>query len=185
MAKFNERKPVPNLDIYDFEGQFESAFSECIAAQNLRDAAKQQDDKILESPFFQVQFSSINQEQRSYMVPGTVDPSVIDPVTKNPLNIPWAYPNLFSGTMDASVITNRKRAEQKLEATHNKMRGLLRWVLQNHDIELSARMKYLQIVQLIQKGSRVSFDPKLDWDMTTISSAIVFTILPTAFPTPD
>lgn len=185
MAKFNEPRPVPNLDIYDFEGQFESGYSSALEAHDLRKAAKQGDDEKLQTPFIKVQFASIAQHQRSYMVPNTVDPSVIEPSTGKPTGIPWAYPNVFQGSMEVSVVTNRNRADQKIEATHAKMRGLVRWISFKHDTELSERMKYLQVIQMLQKGSRVSVDPQINFDVTTITLDVVFTILPTAFPTPS
>lgn len=184
MAKFNEPRPVPNLEIYDFEGDFERGFSAACEAHNLKPALKQQDTAKVNTPLIRVQFASIVQKQRSYQVPGTQDPSVIETSTGMPLNIPWAYPNVFEGLMEVSVLTNRNRADQVLEETHSKMRGLIRWISFKHDTELSARMKYLQVVQMLQGGSRVSSDDKTNFDLTTLSFHVVFTLLPSAFPTP-
>lgn len=175
MAIATDPRPRPNLDIYDFEGQFEDAFAAAFVAHNVTKPATQQDDSLLITPRVECQFVSGQQEQRSYIVQTTNEGNANPPK-------PWTYQNVWIGVLKAAIVTNRKRDNGK--AGHRRIRNLLRWLMQDHIIEITNRMKYLTVVQTLENGGQYEFNQNGDHDISSISWAVKFNIKPSAFPTP-
>lgn len=176
MAKATDPRPIPNLEIYDFEGQFEEAFRAAFVYHNMVQPATQQDSAKLATPRIECQFVSGTQEQRSYLVPGTNEGNVTP--TK-----PWAYQNVWLGSLKAAVVTNRLKDIGK--AGHRNIRNLLRWLMQDHINEITARMKYLTVIQTLETGGQYEFNQTGEFDISSITFAVKFNIRPSAFPTPS
>lgn len=173
MALATDPRPQPNLEIYDFESQFEDAFQQAFAAHNLDISEVQQSTEVLKTPRTECQFTAGQQSQRSYIVPGTGNPPAV-PV--------WAYPNVWAGSLRVKIITNRKKQGRK---GHRKLRGLVRWMMQEHDIDLTAHMKYITVIQTLETGTSPEYAQTESEDISSITYAIHFNLKPTAFPTPS
>lgn len=166
MAKATDPRPRMNLEVLDFESAIENAFQASFAANNLDIVETQQGQFKLITPRAECQVSVGEQVQRSYFVPGTT----------------WAYPNVWEGTLVARVITNRQKQGLK---THRMIRALCRELPQIHDVELTARMKYITIIKMRGFGTRQSFSQNEGEDISEMSYSITFNLKPAAFPTPS
>lgn len=166
MALATDPRPIPNLEIYDFDGQHEDAFAAGFVAHNVIKPATTQNKDTLVTPRVECQFKSGQQQQRSYLVPGTS----------------WAYQNFWAGTMELTVITNRLRDNGK--SGHRRIRSLVRWMMQDHANELTARMKYLTVIQVLESNTSTSFEQRGELDGSQLNFAVIFNIRPSAFPTP-
>lgn len=175
MAAFNGNPPAPNPEIYDFESDFNRGFETAFVKLNYYDPAKQEDDKTLITPRVECVFKAASQEQTSYFVPGTLDPRT---------NLPWAYQHIWNGTLDLTIVTNRKK-EDPSQKTQSQLRGTIRSLVQDHATNLTAYMKYLTVIQLLETSTQRSYDQQFTADSSQISFSIRFNIKPSAFPTPD
>lgn len=167
MAKATDAQPPQNLETLDFETDFETAFQQAVVAGNKARPAASGDSGKLTTPRIECEFLSGAQEQRSYIVPGTN----------------WRYPDVWSGSLKVSIVTNRLKDDGKAE--HRRQRALVRWISQNHAVEISDRMKYLTAIQIIESGTSREFRTLNDEDISGLSFAVKFNIHPSAFPKPE
>lgn len=175
MAIFTDPAPPINLEVLDFETDFEQAFQQAVAAHNELIPAAQGDNKTLLTPRIEVEFVNGQQQLRSYVVPGTNTGNTTPPTA-------WRYPNEWTGSLKVIIKTNR--LEDGGKAYHRRLRALVRQICQRHDVEISARMKYLTAIQIIESGTSREFVANTDTDMSGITFAVQFNIHPSAFPTP-
>lgn len=170
MAKSTDERPIPNLEIYNFEGELESAYT--AAFKSLvpgPQAAPQNGTENLVTPRIECKFISGQQEQRSYIVPNT--------------NPPWTYQNMWVGTLMVKIVTNRVK-EKSARQHHNYCRGVCRWISQDHINQLTARMKFLTIIQVLESGTSPSFDQTSEEEISALAYNIKFNLRPSAFPQP-
>lgn len=176
MAIATDPRPIPNLEIYDFEGAFEDAFSAAFVAHNVTKPVLPQDKDKLITPRVECQFVSGQQEQRSHIVQNSNEGNATPPK-------PWTYPNVWAGSLKAAVVTNRMKDNGK--AGHRRVRNLLRWLMQDHINEITNRMKYLTVIQTLESGGQYEFNQTGEFDISSISWAVKFNIRPSAFPVPS
>ena len=177
MASANSQQPAPNPVIYDFEGQFDDAIKAGFAVAMSSQVAGQQGQDILVTPRFESKFMSGQQEQRSYLVPGTQDPA------RN--NLPWAYQDMWKGTLYVKVVTNRLK--DKGLQQHRQDRAVLRMMMLNFTQFVNP--KYISIVQSLESSTQADIDDTQgrNWDISAIAFAVTFIIdqNKNAFPVPS
>ena len=161
----SKKRLAPDLAVYDFEGQMESALSQAVINSGMVEPVKQGDDRVVQTPRIEGKFVCGAQHQKSYIPPNT--------------SANYGYQNLYEGRFLVKVVTSRKKPDQR----HAEFRSKVRWIFQDFDNTLSPNMKYLNIVQALQASCANSFDQNNQDNITVIEFSIWFNIRPSAFPT--
>lgn len=179
MALSTAPQPLADVEIYDFEAQFDAAFA--LAVANFMGgvpAAKQQDAGKLITPRVETKFVSGQQEQRDYIVPGTGNAA-------NNYQDCWRYQNLWSGSLFAKIVTNRIKEKNSDSPSHGRIRAEVRRLGTNFGATLCPNLKFINIVQLTESGGSPQFEAANDEDVSSIVWAIKFNIRSAAFPVPS
>ena len=173
MPTATQPQPLPNPLIYDFEGQFEDAFTAGFA-NVVPQVSSQQDQPLLTTPRFDVKFMSGQQEQESYIVQGTG--------TAAP-NSAWSYQNRWKGTLYVKVTTNRLDDQPNL-LLHRTARATMRMMMINFINTVNPGLKFISIVQSLESSTQPDIVAEHDHDVSAIAFNVFFSIKNSAFPVP-
>lgn len=172
MATASQPRPIPNLDIYNFEGQFETGFSKGFSSLFDAQTAKQQDKISLITPRIECRYVSGQQEQHSYIVQNTNGPQGA-----------WTYQNEWNGVLFVKIVTNRVKEKSGLQH-HRKMRSIVRWVAQDYINYVNAFMPYISLTKVLETGCSPSFSQEQEEEISALAYNVIFAINGSSFPTP-